>query len=110
MSRRRADQPRIQERDRTLRQAVLDHLERGPRSARELSALLHIRERDVIPHLEHLERSLRRTARRLVFEPAVCLSCDYRFTSRRRLTKPSACPRCRKQHIEPPVFRLRELG
>lgn len=110
MTRKRADEPRVQERDRTLRQSILDHLERGPLSARELSALLHIRERDVIPHLEHLERSLRRAGRRLEFEPAVCLSCEYRFSSRRRLTKPSACPRCRKQHIDPPVFRLQAHG
>jgi predicted Zn-ribbon and HTH transcriptional regulator len=101
---RRPPQPR--ERLETLRQEIRRHLEEGPLTARELSARVHIREKDVIPHLEHLERSLRRSGPRLLFEAAECLSCGYRFRNRRRLTRPSACPRCRAQHIAPPVFRL----
>ncbi len=66
-------------------------------TARELSALVHIREKDVAPHLEHLEKSLRRSGKRLVIEPAECLQCGFRFEKRRRFTKPSACPRCRCQ-------------
>jgi len=75
-------------------------------TARELSGLVHIREKDVIPHLEHLEKSLRRSGQRLVIEPAACLQCGFRFEDRKRLSKPSACPRCRYQRIDPPVFRL----
>ena len=100
------DRNEPRERCETLRQAILRYLHEGPLTARELSALVHIREKEVIPHLEHLERSLRRSRQRLGFEPAVCLGCGYRFQNRLRLTKPSACPRCRAQRIEPPVFRL----
>jgi predicted Zn-ribbon and HTH transcriptional regulator len=94
------------ERSETLRQAIQRHLEVGPLTARELSARVHISEKEVIPHLEHLERSLRRSESRLAFDPAECLSCGYRFRGRRRLTRPSACPRCRAQHTAAPVFRL----
>ena len=94
------------EQNRTLRQSILRCLEDGPLTSRELSALVQIREKDVAPHLEHLEKSLRRSKRRLVIEPAECLQCGFRFEKRRRFTKPSACPRCRCQRIEPPVFRL----
>ena len=94
------------EQDRTLRQSILECLEAGPVTARELSALVHIREKDVGPHLEHLEKSLRRSGKRLLIEPAECLKCGFRFDKRRRFTKPSACPRCRYQRIDPPVFRL----
>ena len=94
------------EQNQTLRQSILDCLEEGPVTARELSALVHIREKDVAPHLEHLEKSLRRSGKRLVIEPAECLQCGFRLEKRRRFTKPSACPRCRCQRIDPPVFRL----
>jgi len=94
------------ERDKTLRQDILSHLAEGPLTARELSALVSIREKEVIPHLEHLQRSLKRQKDKLVVEPAECLACGYVFSDRRRLTKPSSCPGCRNQRIEPPVFSL----
>ena len=79
-------------------------------TARELSGLLHIRESEVVPHLEHLERSLRRSRQRLAFEPAECLACGFRFATRRRLTRPGGCPLCRERRIAPPVFRLDPRG
>ena len=94
------------EQNRTLRQSILDCLEEGPATALELSALVRIREKDIAPHLEHLEKSLRRSGKRLVIEPAECMQCGFRFEKRRRFTKPSACPRCRSQRVDPPVFRL----
>ena len=104
MARKAQIEPR--EQSRTLRQSILHCLQEGPLTARELSALVQIREKDVIPHLEHLEKSLRRSGRRLAIEPSECLQCGFRFEKRRRLSKPSACPRCRCQRIDPPVFRL----
>jgi predicted Zn-ribbon and HTH transcriptional regulator len=102
--------PQPFERAETLRQEILRHLEEGPLTARELSARVHIREREVIPHLEHLERSLRHSESRLVFDAAECLSCGYEFRRRERLTRPSACPRCRAQHIAAPIFRVESRG
>jgi predicted Zn-ribbon and HTH transcriptional regulator len=101
---RRPAQPR--ERSETVRQAILRNLEEAPLTARELSARVYIREKDVIEHLEHLERSLRHSDRQLRFDAARCLSCGYHFAGRRRLTRPSACPRCRVQHIASPIFRV----
>jgi predicted Zn-ribbon and HTH transcriptional regulator len=105
---RRPPQPR--ERSETIRQEILRHLREGPLTARELSGLVHLREKDVLSHLEHLERSLRRSESRLAFDASECLACGYRFSGRQRLTRPSACPRCRAQHITAPVFRLEPSG
>jgi predicted Zn-ribbon and HTH transcriptional regulator len=96
----------LKERSRTLRQSILDCLKEGPVTARDLSAMVQIREKDVVPHLEHLEKSLRHSRQRLLIEPAECLQCGFRFEERRRFSKPSSCPRCRCQRIDPPVFRL----
>lgn len=95
-----------QHRAETIRQALLRCLREGPATARELSGMVGIREKEVADHLAHLKRSLRRAAERLEIEPAVCAACGYAFSNRTRLTRPSACPRCRAERIEPPVFRL----
>jgi len=94
------------ERKETLRQAIVKYLEEGPCTARDLSQLIGIREKEVVPHLEHIQKSLRTSKRKLIVQPAVCLSCSYVFKNRTRLTRPSACPRCRNQQIDPPVFSL----
>jgi len=107
MSTRDNKQPRPPpERERTIRQAIREHLEQDPLTARELSSLVGIREKDVIAHLEHLSKSLRGSGRSLVVEPAECLSCGFVFKKRRRLSRPGSCPACRKPRIEPPVFRV----
>lgn len=86
---------------------MIEHLRGGPLSSRDLSGLLGIREKDVSAHLEHLVRSLKRGDERLHVEPAEYLSCGYVFADRKRLTQPSACPKCRAQRIKAPIFSLR---
>jgi transcriptional regulator len=90
----------------TPRQALRRHLAEGPRTARDLSALVHLPEREVVQHLEHLRRSLAGAGGALAVEPAACLGCGYVFRTRRRLARPSACPRCRSQRLTAPVFRV----
>lgn len=90
----------------TPRQALRRILATGPHTALELSARVGLREKDVAAHLEHLQRSLRHGDERFVVEPARCLDCGYAFRDRARLARPSACPRCRGQHLAAPVFRI----
>jgi predicted Zn-ribbon and HTH transcriptional regulator len=94
----------------TPRQAIARCLADGPHTAHELSALVRLPEKDVVPHLEHLARSLRRSGARLDVEPARCRDCGYVFRGRTRLGRPSACPRCRGAHVGAPVFRVVEQG
>lgn len=90
----------------TRRRAIARLLAEGPQTAYELSTALRMPEKDVAAHLEHLARSLRRSGATLAVEPAHCRDCDYVFRDRTRLTRPSACPRCRGQHLSAPVFRI----
>jgi len=83
-------------------------LAEAPHTAHELSALVRVSEKDVAAHLEHLARSLKRSGGWLEVEPARCRDCDYVFRDRRRLTRPSSCPRCRGEHLSAPVFHIRE--
>jgi predicted Zn-ribbon and HTH transcriptional regulator len=88
----------------TVRQALLQALASGPRTARELSAEVSLPEREVVSHLEHLGRSLSRSDVELCIEPPRCLSCGFGFKKRDRLSRPSRCPRCRSERLDVPRF------
>lgn len=91
----------------TARQRILALLEEGEASALEISGRLGIAEKDVIDHLGHLERTLRREGRRVEVTPASCLGCGFVFTKRGRFSAPGRCPSCRDTHIAEPRFSLR---
>jgi predicted Zn-ribbon and HTH transcriptional regulator len=100
--------PRPSIREATLRQSLQQVLLEADATARDLSRLVGIPERDVAEHLRHLERSLRRSGERLVVEPSVCRSCGFIFThrDRHRYTRPGRCPECHGRRISLPVFRI----
>ena len=93
-------------RSETVRESIRQALRAAPASARELSAIVGVREKDVAEHLEHLGRSSGHRGERLVVEPATCVACGYQFRDRARLSRPGACPSCRSTRIDPPVFRI----
>jgi predicted Zn-ribbon and HTH transcriptional regulator len=110
LSRNKKSKPPSKPKERTLslRQAILGFLLEGPHTARDLSERLKIPEKDIVEHLQHIQRSIRRSGKRFLIEPASCLQCGYEFRHRSRLNAPSGCPECRSQRIEPPVFRVGE--
>ncbi len=75
-------------------------------TAKDLSGLVGISEKDVAGHLEHLEKSLKAQGLKLEVLPASCIGCGFTFKDRRRLTRPGACPECRSTRIDPPAFRV----
>jgi len=90
------------ERHTTPRQALLAALCDIPRTARELSPLAGLAEKEIYGHLEHLQRS----HAGLKIEVASCLKCGFRFEKRGRLNKPGHCPLCKSTRIDPPRFSL----
>ena len=90
----------------TIRQDMLELLKEGPVSARELSQYLHIREHEVYDHLEHLSKSVGSKGMKLIIEPARCLSCNYLFRDRTKMSPPSRCPKCRKTHLTQPSYTI----
>jgi len=78
-------------------------LTEGSFTARELSRILGIREKEVYEHLPHIQKSMG-TSVSIVRQPATCLSCDFVFTKRERFTAPGRCPVCRSERISEPIF------
>jgi len=93
-------------RSQTIRQKIFLLLNDKEMTAREISQTIGIREREVYEHLPHIALSALAQKRKLVVLPFQCMSCGYVFEERKRFTRPSRCPRCKKTHLETPVYRL----
>ncbi|HHH29935.1 MAG TPA: transcriptional regulator [Polyangiaceae bacterium] len=90
--------------DQTTREKLAEALRAGPVSARDLSQMVGISEREVRSHLEHVRRSIERGGERFVVEAAHCKKCGFAFESRKKMGIPSRCPKCKAERIEPPRF------
>jgi len=90
----------------TVRHLIMTELEQGLFSARDISGLVGIPEKEVTGHLEHIRQSLHRTGRRLIVQPAECMRCGFVFDKRERLTRPSRCPVCKSESLHAPLFSL----
>ena len=94
----------------TVRQEITALLEGGqggrPLSAHEISPLAGVSEKEVYGHLEHIRKSLNKSARKLVIAPAECKGCGFVFKKRVRLKKPGRCPVCRSESIGLPLFSI----
>jgi len=91
----------------TVRQSIIDLLARETLSARGISALVHVNEKEVIDHLEHIRTASRHDKLHLKVIPAVCKKCGFSFRKRGRLTRPGRCPVCRNEQIVEPLYTLR---
>jgi len=93
----------------TIRERMIKLLEstETPLSAREIAFELGLEsERVVYEELKHVAKTIRRKGKTLYVQPAYCKKCGFVFKSA-QIKKPSKCPRCRSQWIEPPRFIIR---
>jgi len=91
----------------TLRKKIAEALEGESFDLREISQLFGIKEKEILDHLNHIERSAHH--RGFTVEPASCQQCDFSFKKRTRLNTPSRCPVCKSEHISPPRFKINNV-
>ena len=107
MKQRRRSPP---ERHATARDRLRQALMEATLTTAQLSRRAGLSEREIPDHLEHLDKSVRAEGGRLEVVPARCVACEYEFTKRTRATKPSRCPECSSERIDPPAFRIVVAG
>jgi len=90
----------------TLRRQIIALLRGQERDARDLSQALGLKEKEVYEHLVHVERSVVSSRGKFIITPCQCLLCGFVFETRRRLTRPSRCPACRRSKLQNPSFRI----
>ena len=92
----------------TRRQQLQDLLTERSWTVEELALLFEVSKKVILDDMEHLLHSPA-TRQRLIIEPAQCRQCGFRFKDRKRLSKPSRCPRCKNEWLTPPAFHLRRI-
>ena len=91
----------------TVRHALADLLAGSTLSARDISGMLGIAEKEIYSHLEHLRKSLHANGGALEVTPPECRHCGFVFVKRDRLNAPGKCPVCRHEAITEPLFTVR---
>ena len=90
----------------TIRQGIISLLSEQELDARDLSQELGLKEKEIYEHLVHVAQTVAASRGRFVIIPSQCLLCGYVFEDRRRLTRPSRCPQCRRSKLQNPSFRI----
>jgi len=91
----------------TVRQKIIELLSSAEMEARDLSQELGIQEKEVYDHLTHVAQSVKAEKKKLIVNPSRCLQCGFVFEDRKRYTRPSRCPKCRRSHLQNPRFQIR---
>ena len=93
----------------TTRQRMIRLLKDTSYSSHELAAAVDISERDVEDHLSHIVKSIQQSlTNKFHVYSASCRNCLFIFHTRNRLSSPSRCPKCKKEGIIPPRFKIIE--
>ncbi|MCG8617584.1 MAG: ArsR family transcriptional regulator [Desulfobacterales bacterium] len=95
------------ERSQTIRREIISLLEASPMTAREISQAVRIMEKDVPHHLAAIQKTVKRSRKRLEATPAACRNCVFEFRQRNSFRKPGKCPGCRQPRIVSAVFKIR---
>ena len=91
----------------TIRKEMIALLSTGEWTTLGISQAIHIPEKEVYNHLEHVMKSLRGT---LGIKPPECLACGFTFTKRKAVRAPSRCPLCKSEHIKEPLYFCTKCG
>ena len=91
----------------TLREKIIHLLTETRLGARTLSSALGVREKEIYPHLAHIQRSLKVRGQQLKITPYHCRLCGFEFNKRTKLHPPGRCPQCKQGSIEPALFEIK---
>ncbi len=91
---------------RTERQTIIDLLQDQPEplTLRDISQMAGLQEKEVLAHLAHIHRSMKTHRKGLSTVPARCRACGFSFAKKKNFKKPSRCPVCKGEFIDPPAF------
>jgi predicted Zn-ribbon and HTH transcriptional regulator len=89
----------------TIRQEIKKLLTNSMLTAKDISKIIRIKEKDVIDHLNHIAKSVGK--KDFIIEPSVCMKCGFVFNKRERLTSPGRCPVCKHEGISEPRFGIK---
>ncbi len=98
----------------SIRERITRFLEdiKNPICAEDIARVFEVDVFEVYLHLEHIAKSIRRESsgkKALLMVPPWCRKCGYVFKDLEKPKKPSKCPKCKSEWIEPPKFIIKSL-
>ena len=94
--------------EKTVRQEIRNLLTDNLLTAKDISKMIRIKEKDAIDHLNHIAKSVGK--KNFIVEPSMCMKCGFVFNKRERLTSPGRCPVCRHEGISEPRFGIKTIS
>lgn len=99
----------------TIREKIIRELRKSnrPLTVDDLVIMLELNpnmKNQLYNHIIHAAKSLRAKTKgreEIVMIPPRCIKCGYTFTKLRKVKKPSKCPKCKSERIEPPSFMIK---
>ena len=91
--------------EQTTRQRLAEKLREGAADPETLAEALGTTPDTVLEHARHLARSLEATDEVLLVAPPACRDCGFDGFDD-PANRPSRCPACRSEAIDPPVLRI----
>jgi transcriptional regulator len=88
-----------------FRKDLVTFLHENPLSVAEIAKAFGISPKEVEDDLQHLRKSLKKSAYHLRVQPAACRKCPFVFSTE-KLSKPGKCPRCKGTWIEAPLVEI----
>ena len=91
----------------TRRKVIQEMLEEKQCSIKEVASTYGISLKHAQNEIKHIVKSAK--CKYLNIVHAKCLSCNFIFSKRTRLNKPSRCPRCKSERLTSPLFQLIQM-
>ena len=90
----------------TIRQDIIALLKAEECSVRDISVSIGIPEKEVYEHLSHISRTVTTQRKKLAVKPFECRHCGYVFKDRKRLSRPSRCPKCKGTYLKGAAYKI----
>ena len=87
---------------------MIEALHRQEMDLGQLAEIVSLTEKETLSHLPHIQKTTAAKGSRLHIKPAHCDGCGYTFKSRRRISPPGRCPKCKQSRISGPWYSVAE--
>jgi predicted Zn-ribbon and HTH transcriptional regulator len=87
----------------TIRKDMIELLQAKKMTLRELCIRYRQTPKDMLNDILHVAKTIQ-PEMELRMEIPVCRTCGYRYNDRSKITRPSRCPKCKKEDITEPRF------
>jgi len=91
----------------TRRELIVELLSKNEKmTIQELADFTKASVKTVAMDIDSVRKTIKYDNKRIEVNPASCMSCNYVFSGRGRISDPHKCPECHSERINPQKFRI----